>query len=234
MVSETTNVRAEQLNYDAYAMEIYDEDIKRSIPGHDDLHEKVQTIVREFSKKHELKKILELGIGTGLTSEKILRIVPAASLRGVDFSGQMMLGAKKRLAGYNVRYIFGDFSKVKFGGLFDMVISVIGIHHQSNVGKRKLFEKIWKCLNPGGIFIFGDLFTYRDQKKAAANDARHYHHLVENARNEQSLEEWAHHHKFLNVLAPMEDQIRWLKKAGFAKVEIKYEYLNTALLLAKK
>jgi hypothetical protein len=57
---------------------------------------------------------------------------------------------------------------------------------------------------------------------------------VENARDEKSLEEWAHHHKFLNLLASIEDQIAWLKEVGFSGVEVRYEYLNTALIVATK
>ena len=68
MADKTTNVRADELNYDKYASEIYDDDIRRSIPGHDELHKAIEKVVREFSQKHEVKKILELGIGTGLTS----------------------------------------------------------------------------------------------------------------------------------------------------------------------
>ncbi len=234
MSDKTTNVRADELNYDKYASEIYDDDIRRSIPGHDELHKAIEKVVREFSKKHEVKKILELGVGTGLTSEKILKLIPTASLMAIDFSEQMTGGAKKRLSKYNVKYVLGDYSELKFDSDFDMVLSVIGIHHQNDEGKKKLFRKISNCLKSGGIFIFGDLVTYKDKKKAAVNDARHYHHLVENARDDQALEEWAHHHKFLNLLAPIEYQIEWLKKAGFSSVEVKYEHLNTALIIAIK
>ena len=133
-----------------------------------------------------------------------------------------------------MNYVFGDYSELEFDTGFDMVVSVVGIHHQEDDGKRSLFKKIFRCLKPDGIFILGDLVTYRDKKKVALNDAKHYHHLVKNARNDQSLEEWAYHHKFLNLLAPVEDQIDWLNKIGFSRVEEKYEYLNTALISAIK
>ena len=233
-MAKTTNVNAGDLNYDKYANEIYDDDTRRSIPGHDKLHKEIINTVREYSKHHEVMKILELGIGTGLTSEKILELIPTASLTAVDFSEQMMSGAKKRLVKFKVDYLLGDYSEMSFDTDFDMVVSVIGIHHQKDEGKRLLFRKIFDSLKAGGVFIFGDLVKYKDKHKDAVNDARHYHHLVENARDEKSLEEWAHHHKFLNLLAPIEDQIAWLKEVGFSNVEVRYEYLNTALIVAAK
>mgnify|MGYP001585188924 CR=1 FL=1 len=112
-MTKTTNVNAGDLNYDKYANEIYDDDIRRSIPGHDNLHKEIINTVREYSKHHEVMKILELGIGTGLTSEKILELIPTASLTAVDFSEQMMSGAKKRLSKFKVDYLLGDYSEME-------------------------------------------------------------------------------------------------------------------------
>ena len=84
------------------------------------------------------------------------------------------------------------------------------------------------------MFIFGDLVTWRDKVTAVRNDALHYHHLVKHAASAQALDEWAHHHKFLNVLAPLEDQIELLEQTGFKEVELVYQKFNTALLYCKK
>ncbi|MBU0707125.1 class I SAM-dependent methyltransferase [Patescibacteria group bacterium] len=234
MSEKTTNLRADNLNYNNYANEVYDDDVRRSIPGYDELHKSIVKVVSKFSQKHKVRNILDLGVGTGFTSKKILKIIPTASLTAVDFSKQMMSGAKKRLSKYHVRYILGDFSKLNFYTDYEIVLSVIAIHHQNDSAKKRLFKKISNSLKTNGIFIFGDLVTYRDKKKAAINYSRHYHHLVKNARNDQALEEWAYHNKFLNLLAPIEDQLVWLKKAGFSSIQVKYEHFNTALIIATK
>ena len=178
--------------------------------------------------------ILELGVGTGLTGERILRSLPLSDYFAIDFSQNLLEGAMKRLQKYNTHFILEDYSKIKFSGKYNIIVSVIGIHHQNNPGKKKLFKKIFNSLNSNGIFIFGDLFTFKNQFIAAVNDAKHYHNLVENVKNEKSLKEWSHHHKFLNILASLEDQIQWLKEAGFGEVKIKYKKFNTVLLVAKK
>lgn len=231
----TTNVKPSDLNYDGYENRVYDEDIVRSIPGHEELHKQLETEIRaHLEARGEIKSVLELGVGTGLTSERILQILPEVRLTGVDFSETMINGAKEKLKGFNVDFVTGDYSETKFEGDRDLVISVIGIHHQNNKGKQALFRKIYDALKDGGIFVFGDLVTYKDKKKAALNDALHYHYLVENARNQESLEEWAHHHKYLNDLAPVEDQIEWLRESGFKIVEVKFEHFNTVLIIAQK
>lgn len=231
---KTTNVKADNLNYDNYETEKYDTDILRVIPGHDNLHKEIENFLKKYIKSHQIQKIADLGIGTGLTSERILKFTPDAKLIAVDFSDQMIGGAKKRLENFYVEYIFGDYSEMDLEKDFDIITSVIGIHHQNTEGKKKVFKKVFDCLKNTGVFIFGDLVTFRDKKEAATNDAKHYHHLVENAEDEKSLREWAYHHKFLNDLAPIEDQLDWLKKVGFRKVSINFQHFNTALIIAEK
>jgi tRNA (cmo5U34)-methyltransferase len=230
----TTNVKAKELNYDRYSKNKYDNDIVRSIPGHIELHNKLIELVKKFSKNNLVVKIADLGVGTGLTTEKILNLIPKSKAVAVDFSANMLKGAKRKLSKFDVEYIKGDYSKIKFGKNFDIVVAVIGIHHQTHPGKKKVFRKIFNSLRKGGIFIFGDLVTYRDPELAAFNEARHYHHLVENAQDEKSLKEWAYHHKCLNKLAPLEDQVQWLKEVGFRSVEVVFTKYNTALIYAKK
>lgn len=176
---------------------------------------------------------MDLGTGTGITAKFIQDMLPNAAIDVVDFSEQMMEGAKKKLGNKNVDYIMGDYSKIEFTKHYDIIVAVIGIHHQNHEGKQKLFAKIYSMLKPGGVFIFGDLVTHADKFKAAHNHALHYHHLVEHATDEKTLAEWAHHHMYLNDLAPVEDQVKWLEEVGF---EVKQDFLkmNTALLICSK
>ncbi len=233
-----TNVQPGDLNYDHYEMQKYDNDIVRSIPGHTELHLALGYIIkRDFGKSNG--SILELGIGTGLTAEIILQNCYAQKYIGIDFSEQMLQGAKQRLqdkGGDNsIEYIAADYAQINLPQNNDLIVSVIGIHHQeTDAEKEELFAKIYNALQPNGAFLFGDLVTFRNKEEAALNEALHFHHLVENAIDDKSLKEWAYHHKFLNKLAALEDQIDWLKEVGFKKVELIYREFNTALIYARK
>ncbi|MDO8642591.1 MAG: class I SAM-dependent methyltransferase [Candidatus Woesearchaeota archaeon] len=230
-----TNVKPDELNYDHYETKKYDDDIARSIPGHEELHRHIDQIIqREYISRGKVK-VLELGVGTGLTAERILRQMPNAEYTAVDFSEQMLAGARRRLSQYNITFVNGDYSQIDLPNDNDLVVSVVGIHHQkTNKDKKSLFQKIYHSIAEDGSFIFGDLVTYKDRTEAALNEARHYHHLVEHAENEESLREWAHHHKFLNKLAPLENQVKWLREIGFREVNVVYQKFNTALVYAKK
>ena len=229
---ETTNVKAEDLNYHRYKMEEYDQDIKANIPGYEELHKNIESVIKSNYNKSDKLRILELGIGTGLTALRILKMLPDSKYIGIDFSDQMLKGAQIRLNGFNTKFVLGDYAKVKFDGEFDIIVSVIGIHHQIDQGKRLLFKKIFNHLKGKGMFIFGDLVTYKDPAKAKEMNNKTTQHLIINAKDENRKQEWLDHWNQLNILATLEDQINWLKGVGFSRVEVKYNYLNTSLIIA--
>ncbi len=229
----TTNVRPKELNYHGYSSAEYDDGIARAIPYHKELHGKIAEVVCNVDPLRAYA-ILELGVGTGITTRLVRALFPNARITAVDFCDTMLAGARKKLGEVNIRYILGDYSELLFDSeSYKFVVSVIGIHHQTTEGKKALFGKIHTALRHGGKFIFGDLVTYRDPKVAALNQARHFHFLVEHAKDEATLTEWAHHHMFLNDLAPMEDQIEWLEHVGFS-VSMEFQKFNTALLVCVK
>ncbi len=225
-----------ELHYHYYTAAKYEEDIRIAIPGYEKMNELIkQTLVEYFQKRNRKITVLELGIGTGLTAEIVLENTNVGKYTGIDFSDAMLDGAKVRLKQYIPELVYGDYAKIKFPKENDLVISVISIHHQAtDRDKQILFKKIYDSLAPDGIFIFGDLFTQKNERDIALNKAHHLHHLVENAADEKTLTEWAHHYEFVNHLAPLEDQMQWLKECGFAKVKLLFSKFNTSLIVAEK
>ncbi len=211
----------------------YDRDIVHSIPFHEELHRHIQKYVKKHFKKDGAYSVIDLGAGTGITSKIVREVLPGATFDLVDFSKQMLAGAKKKLGTKGVNYLLRDYADLSLKKKYDVAIAVIGVHHQTHEGKKKLFKKIYQLLKPGGVFFFGDLVTHRDKVKAAYAQARHFHHLVEKATDQKTLAEWAHHHLFLNNLAPIEDQIAWLREVGF-RVKPVLSKWNTALLICEK
>ena len=230
---DTTNVKPSQLNYDKYTSDKYDKNIINSIHFHRQIHSLIVDFIKDNHKPEEKQEILDLGVGTAITSRLIKDILPNANFDLVDFSRQMLKGAKEKMGVENIKYILGDYSKIEFKKKYDIIICVIGLHHQNTIGKKKMFKKIYGLLKPKGVFVFGDIITYRNPKEAALNQAKHIKHLVDKIEDEKTLTEWAHHHLYLNDPVPIEDQIKWLEQDGF-EVGKKFLQFNTVLLICKK
>jgi len=101
--------------------------------------------------------ILDIGAGTGLLSALIIRKYPDAALTLVDLSESMLGIARERFAERKeVRYITGDYSSVDFAGCYDLICSALSLHHLEQDDKRRLYQKIFDHLHPGGIFVNAD------------------------------------------------------------------------------
>lgn len=228
-----TNVTATQLNYTKCRRQKYDRDIVNAIPFHEELHQEIAQFISTHFDRNKTYRILDLGVGTGITAALVKKLLPHAHLDVVDFSPRMLEHARKRLGYKNVSFILGDYSKIRLKKKYDMIISVIGIHHQNTTGKKKIFKKIYNLLSEHGVFVFGDLVTHRHPKVAALNHALHYHHLVNMTDSKKTLTDWAYHHLYLNDLTPIEDLEQWLKTIGY-HVTIALQKMNTALLICQK
>src|SRR3974390_419140 len=91
---------------------------------------------------------IDLGVGTGLFSEMILRRFPKATLEGVDFAPKMIEAARARLAGFGERVSvrLADYDVAPLEGPVEAIVSALSIHHLENDAKRRLFRYIHAAL----------------------------------------------------------------------------------------
>jgi tRNA (cmo5U34)-methyltransferase len=179
------------------------------------------------------ERILDLGAGTGLLSAHVRTRYPQAQLTLTDGSTEMLAQARSLLAVHDVRYEVGDLADPPPKGPWDAVVSALAIHHLDDAGKQKLFARIAHELRPGGVFV--------NAEQVAAPTAALEHHYAswheQQARAAGSgdaewagaLERMAH-----DRLASVEDQLAWLRDAGFADVDCLFKDHRFAVLFARR
>jgi tRNA (cmo5U34)-methyltransferase len=97
--------------------------------------------------------MLELGTGTGETARRVLARHPGASLVGIDVSADMLAAADLPGADLRVARLEDPLPE----GPFDLVFSVLAVHHLDGPGKGDLFRRVAAVLEPGGRFVLGDV-----------------------------------------------------------------------------
>jgi len=102
-------------------------------------------------------RVLELGTGTGETSSRILAVHPDARRLAMDASPAMLAAAQERLPSAHVSFLTGDIRDGLPSGEFDLVVSVLTVHHLDGTEKQKLCSDIADRLAPGGSFVLGDI-----------------------------------------------------------------------------
>jgi ubiquinone/menaquinone biosynthesis C-methylase UbiE len=111
-------------------------------------------VVREF-KKQKVKKVLDLGSGTG--RHLVYLAKSGFQVYGIDIAEEGIRQAKQWLKGEGLkanREIGSIYKKLPYkDNFFDAVISTYTIHHQKIENIRKTIQEIERILKPGG-FIF--------------------------------------------------------------------------------
>jgi tRNA (cmo5U34)-methyltransferase len=133
--------------------ETYLDDIRIEIPRYDEL----QGHVAEATRDLRVGKALELGVGTGETARRLLTLHRSVHLVGVDGSPAMLEAARATLPVERVDLRLARLEDALPRGPFDLVVSVLAVHHLRGKGKADLFRRIAAALRPGGRFVLGDL-----------------------------------------------------------------------------
>ena len=120
-------------------------DVIDEIPGYEELQDAVAAVARG-------QNVLELGVGTGETALRILARNPGARWTGIDGSEAMVAYARERLPGADIRVARIEDPLPE--GPFDLVVSVLAVHHLDGEGKRDLFARIAQVTD---TFVLGDV-----------------------------------------------------------------------------
>ncbi len=121
------------------------------------LYRELQRRVAERTENLACEEVLELGTGTGVTSLEILRRHPVARLTGIDISAKMLEQARSHLPMERVRLFAQPLEDPLPEGPFDLVFSVLAVHHLDPGRKQDLFRRVARILRSGGRFVLGDL-----------------------------------------------------------------------------
>ncbi len=99
-------------------------------------------------------RVLDLACGTGLISRQLAQL--ADVVVGVDASEAMLVQARLRTEGKNIRYVCADFRRFELGEIFDTVVcggdSLNYLESPDEL--RDVFGCVERHLRPGGLFLF--------------------------------------------------------------------------------
>ena len=126
------------------------------VPGYVELQDEVARATAGLA----VAQVLELGVGTGETSARVMAVHPAANLVGIDESEQMLARARQRLPGADLRV--GRLEDTLPEGPFDLVVSALTVHHLDGPAKADLFGRVAQRLRPGGRFVMADVIVPDD------------------------------------------------------------------------
>jgi tRNA (cmo5U34)-methyltransferase len=163
---------------DTYLAQMLDE-----VPGYEEL----EAAVVAATEGLDIHSVLELGTGTGETAVRILARHPGARWTGIDASGAMLGRARERMPDADLRVAL--LQDPLPAGPFDLVVSVLAVHHLDEDGKRDLFTRVAQVSDN---FVLGDLVVPERAADAMTEPEPGY-----------------------DLPSSVPDQLAWLGDAGF-------------------
>jgi len=211
--------------------EDYDKQRKQLLPCFDDYYHLPLSMLEYEGDK---PKILDIGSGTGLFSSILLKKYPKACFTLIDISDKMLSEAKERFAGLdNFEYIVSDYTKHIFDKKFDIIISALSIHHLDAQNKRELFQKCYQWLETGGVFLNADQ-VLSPSPEIENNFSSIWRSQVENSGLANEEIQKAYERVKLDNPSTLDEQMHWLREAGFSQVDVVYKYLHFCVFYTKR
>ena len=205
----------------------YDLSRRRLIPCYDLFYGTAAELASRTIKEAK-PSVLDLGAGTGLLSEYILKKFTASRLALLDESAEMLAKAQIRLAKYSPTILVQSMTDPLPFDRFHAIISSLAIHHLDDRDKRNLFQRIFESLEPGGVFINCEqilgatewqqtLFeeTHLDGTRALGSSEEEIHAAVKRMSHDKCT--------------TLQNQVFWLREIGFEHADSYFQSFRFAV-----
>lgn len=192
--------------------------LSREIPNRD-----IAEVLLLDALPARVDRFVDLGCGDG----RLLRLVrgqhPDADGLGLDSSQPMLSRAEASFAdqqriglrNHDLSVPLTAREPVTQTAPFDAIVSALAIHHLTDERKRTLFAEAHELLSAGGVFVNLDLVCSTSQ-------AQHERFRQAIGRPEDDP---------ADRLAPLCDQLDWMRDAGFIEVDCRFKWLEMALMV---
>ncbi|WP_036566939.1 trans-aconitate 2-methyltransferase [Nocardia sp. BMG51109] len=144
-----------------YWLDRWDRQQEHYMPDREQRFEVIGDILAEQLDRPD-PLIVDLGVGPGTLSERLLRRFPAVSIVGVDADPLLLALADRVLGSPRFRTVFADLRAADWFGELglerapDAFVSTTALHWMNREPLRAMIETCARALAPGGVFVNGD------------------------------------------------------------------------------
>lgn len=218
--------------------------LKNALYYYDDLQKAIAGVVKQETSDDGEYKILEIGIGTGITTAFVLDSLinlNNVEIFAVDNEEKMLSEAKQRFVGVNnINFIFSDIIKYLKGvddNFFDGCFSGYVIHNFDFPNREELLKELGRTIKSGGFFVNGDKIVVDDkdlQSKHYEGEIKLYDNLDKIGRSDIKHEWIEHYGEDEKIRFTESEQLGLLEKNGFVNNKFIFRELMGAVVFGKK
>jgi tRNA (cmo5U34)-methyltransferase len=222
--------------FDETVVDVFPDMIQRSVPGYSTMISAIGLLAGRFSRENSV--CYDLGCSLGAATLAMQQQITAKNCRivAVDNSEAMVERFRRNLqanAGVPVDVLCEDIRGVEIENAAIVVLNFT-LQFIPVEDRFRLLATIYQGLLPGGILILSEKLAFDDPRQQALQTDMH--HLFKKSQGYSELEVSQKRAALENVLIPetFSDHRRRLLTAGFASVEVWFQYFNFASMIALK
>ena len=223
--------------FDESVAEVFPDMIQRSVPGYSNIITAIGMLATRFVT--EYSNVYDLGCSRGAGILSIRRNVEKSGVKiiGVDNSEPMAERCRRHLEAYHsdipVEILCDDIRHIEIENA-SMVVLNFTLQFLPREDRLALLRKIYQGLNPNGVLVLSEKFTFEDH---TINELLiDLHHTFKRANGYSELEVSQKRTALENVMLTdsIDTHKARLKQAGFSQVELWFQCFNFGSMIAIK
>lgn len=223
--------------FDESVAEVFPDMIQRSVPGYSNIITAIGMLAQRFVT--EGSQVYDLGCsrGAGILSIRRNLQTNQAKIIGVDNSQPMVERCRSHINAYHsdvpVEILCDDIRHIEIKNA-SMVVLNFTLQFLPRADRLELLTKIYQGLNPNGILVLSEKFTFTNQ--AMSELLIDLHHTFKRANGYSELEVSQKRTALENVMLTdsIETHKDRLKQAGFSQIELWFQCFNFGSMIAVK
>ncbi|AGO16423.1 tRNA (cmo5U34)-methyltransferase [Glaesserella parasuis ZJ0906] len=223
--------------FDESVAEVFPDMIQRSVPGYSNIITAIGMLASRFVA--DQSNVYDLGCSRGAGILSIRRNVEKAGVRiiGVDNSEPMVERCRRHLEAYHsdipVEILCDDIRHIEIKNA-SMVVLNFTLQFLPREDRLALLRKIYYGLNPNGVLVLSEKFTFEDN---TINELLiDLHHTFKRANGYSELEVSQKRTALENVMRTdsIDTHKARLKEAGFSQVDLWFQCFNFGSMITIK
>ncbi|MGD2217039.1 MAG: class I SAM-dependent methyltransferase [Gemmatimonadales bacterium] len=138
----------------------YSAKIRQLVPKYDEMVECIVQLLRLRAPR----SVLDIGAGIGNVTARVVESIPEARVTALEASDEMFREAQANLepAADRVRLVHQDIVDFEPRERYDAVFTNLVLHNIAPHDRRRVLEKLYDWLEPGGTFVWGEYIRHPD------------------------------------------------------------------------
>ena len=230
-----TNIDIADFRFDKEVVEVFDDMVRRSVPGYDSMIQMIGLIARMYGQDNT--NYYDLGSSTGAISLAIAlnNKHQKNTFFAIDNSEEMVSKYKQNLESKidNLQATCADINQIHIENasivVLNLTLQFIDVKDRSN-----LIKKIYEGLNPGGVLIISEKIHFEDKETQDQITNLHIDFKKENGYSELEIANKRQAIENVLITDTKAIHIERLKDSGFKDTSCFFQCLNFVSFLSVK